>query len=121
FEPLPDMGNSLYTVPEDSTDRSRSGVIRFEVEDWMVDYDGRNSPEVEVGGVPWKANVRKLKGKSGEQVAVYLCSEINRSMQWSIDVDFEIILFNSDSSKNVTTKRKTITFHNDRRIWGEHE
>ncbi|GMR54693.1 hypothetical protein PMAYCL1PPCAC_24888, partial [Pristionchus mayeri] len=77
------------------------GIIRFEVDNVSsLNIDGRNSPEVQVKGVPWYANVYK----TADQLGCFLYCSLDQSKQWSIDVDAEFILIHSDSSKNIIVK-----------------
>ncbi|GMR54732.1 hypothetical protein PMAYCL1PPCAC_24927, partial [Pristionchus mayeri] len=97
-----------------------TGVIRLEVHKVSgLDFEGRYSPEVEVGGVPWKINVCKQQVRRGYYLAVYLNSMESLSRQWSIDVDCETILVHADSTKSFTTQW-TNTFDRDVNDFGEH-
>ncbi|GMR54748.1 hypothetical protein PMAYCL1PPCAC_24943, partial [Pristionchus mayeri] len=110
------MENGEATAAAETEDGSRSGVIRFEVDNVSkLDTRGRYSPEVEVGGVPWKISVRK----QGSNLGVFLASITNISTLWSIDVEEEIIIFNSDASKNVTSKIDKYPFQHNRSIMGK--
>ncbi|GMT01670.1 hypothetical protein PENTCL1PPCAC_23844, partial [Pristionchus entomophagus] len=92
----------------------KSGIIRFEVDNVStLTFDGRNSPEIEVGGVYWRANF--FNNDFGP--ALYLESMANHSTPWLIDIDAEFILVNSDSSKNVIIS-KTYSFGLDNEFWG---
>ncbi|GMR54604.1 hypothetical protein PMAYCL1PPCAC_24799, partial [Pristionchus mayeri] len=77
------------------------GVIRFEAD--KVDKaakDENYSTIINVRGVPWKAEV----GRGGEDLYISLYCMPNQSMPWSVDVDSEFTLINSDTSKNVIEK-----------------
>ncbi|GMR54754.1 hypothetical protein PMAYCL1PPCAC_24949, partial [Pristionchus mayeri] len=46
-----------------TADAHLSGLIRFEVDELSsLDDEGKNSPEIEVGGVPWAFNVCNENG-----------------------------------------------------------
>ncbi|GMR54746.1 hypothetical protein PMAYCL1PPCAC_24941, partial [Pristionchus mayeri] len=94
-------------------DNSHSGVIRFEVDKVStLNFNGQDSPEIEVGGVPWKVNVCKQHLNGGGHLGVYLTSFTNFSRLWSIEVDYEISLFNSESSKTVVFKVRVLLIYN---------
>ncbi|GMT01659.1 hypothetical protein PENTCL1PPCAC_23833, partial [Pristionchus entomophagus] len=96
------------------SDDHNSGVIRFEVDKVStLDFEGRFSPELEVGGVPWRATTCK----SNDGLSVYLNSMVKQGTPWSIDVNAQFVLVNSDSCKNVTFTRIK-TFDQSDYYWG---
>ncbi|GMS85601.1 hypothetical protein PENTCL1PPCAC_7776, partial [Pristionchus entomophagus] len=87
------------------SDSSSSGVIRFEVDEVStLKDDCRFSPEIEVGGVPWKARVGKCLKKDTTELWLMIALQCTneQSTPWRIDVDAQFILVNSDIGKNFT-------------------
>ncbi|GMR54684.1 hypothetical protein PMAYCL1PPCAC_24879, partial [Pristionchus mayeri] len=83
------------------------GVIRFEVSEVSeLDQDGRYSPEIVVGGVPWNVNVCR----SGDLYAYLFCTHEQKTSS-TIDVDVEFVLVNEDNSNNAIVETAD-TFYN---------
>ncbi|GMR55064.1 hypothetical protein PMAYCL1PPCAC_25259, partial [Pristionchus mayeri] len=67
------------------------------------------SPEVEGKGIPWQASVSLSNNR---KIDAYIECDFRKSMHWSIDLDVEFILVNSDTSKNFFVQ-DSYTFNND--------
>ncbi|GMR55057.1 hypothetical protein PMAYCL1PPCAC_25252, partial [Pristionchus mayeri] len=76
------------------------GVIRVEFDkvSSITEYSmAKQSIELEAKGITWQADICLYKG--GINGALH-CLHDQRAL-WSIDVDAEIIIVNSDTSKNI--------------------
>ncbi|GMS85602.1 hypothetical protein PENTCL1PPCAC_7777, partial [Pristionchus entomophagus] len=87
------------------------GVIRFEVDQVStLNSDGQWSPEVKVGGVPWKVKVSKrcshLPRSSSPWLRIELHSTNAQSTPYKIDLDAQFILVNADTSKSYAFTKK---------------
>ncbi|GMR55065.1 hypothetical protein PMAYCL1PPCAC_25260, partial [Pristionchus mayeri] len=77
----------------------RIGIIkhrfRTHPESYCVSYN--YSPVVEVKGIPWSGSVSLANNR---EIGTSIECQLVKTMKWSIDMDAEFILVNSDPSKN---------------------
>ncbi|GMT01671.1 hypothetical protein PENTCL1PPCAC_23845, partial [Pristionchus entomophagus] len=98
---------------------SHSGVIRFVVDKIStLDNNDRLSPEVEVGGVHWRARVRKFPRDGRDRLDVGLECTMDQLAQWSIEANCSFILVHSDRSKNIENPMNPETFDQVHKLFG---
>ncbi|GMR54634.1 hypothetical protein PMAYCL1PPCAC_24829, partial [Pristionchus mayeri] len=78
---------------------------------------GIYSPTVEILGLPWNLDVKKVL--STPSLGVFLYHRISDSDIWSIDVSAEFILINTDEVKNIQKKfDRPVTFNHKTSVQG---
>ncbi|GMR54678.1 hypothetical protein PMAYCL1PPCAC_24873, partial [Pristionchus mayeri] len=89
------------------------GFIRFEVDHVStLDLSGKYTDEIEVGGVPWMANVYQFDkadessvAKEDKWLSVSLICLTNQVKNWRICVEAKYILVHPSNNKHLTIEK----------------